>query len=71
MLIFWSNIFFSLKSYIVFNYIFWLIEDKVIYNLVTLSLPILFPIFGVQAAFQALQNFVYTLASFDILIGPY
>ncbi|TEB17405.1 hypothetical protein Psfp_00629 [Pelotomaculum sp. FP] len=71
MLTFWSNLFFSLKVYIVYNYIVWLIQEKVLQDTVTLLLPLLFPVFSVQVAIQLIKNFVYRMASFGVLIGPY
>lgn len=75
MLTFWSNVFFSLKVFVVYNYIVWLIQEKIIHNTITLFLPLLFPVFSVQVAIQLTKNFAYRIAAsfagFEILIGPY
>jgi hypothetical protein len=71
MLTFWSNLFFSLKVYVVYNYIIWLIQEKVFYNTITLLLPLLFPVFSVQVAIQLIKNFVFRMAGLGVYIGPY
>jgi len=71
MLTFWSTLFLSFKVYIAYNYITWLVQETVLRNTVTLLLPLLFPVFAVQAAIQLVKNFVYYIASFNIIIVPY
>jgi len=71
-LMFWSNIFFSLKIYVVYNYIAWLIQEKVLNYTLTLLLPLLFPVFAVQVAIQVIKNFVFSsVAGLEVTIGPY
>lgn len=75
MFTFWSNLFFSLKVYVIYSYIVWLVQEKVIHGTVTLLLPLLLPVFSVQVAIQLTKNFIYrianSIAGFGIIIGPY
>jgi hypothetical protein len=71
MMTFWSTLFFSLRVYIIYNYVIWLVQEKVLYHTVTLLLPMLYPVFAVQVAIQLIKNYIYYLAGFDPIIVPY
>lgn len=75
MLTFWSNLFFSLKVCVIYSYIIWLLEEKVLQNTVTLFLPLLLPVFSVQAAIQLTKNFIFgiaiSMAKYGVTIVPY